>query len=172
MLPTKWKLFRNIQIAVLAIYTPVLLLDIYGIFTKPVSQSDSTSFIIGQVTFLLITFIYCGNILLNLRLLTAVFIKNQADAINRRLSIALLILFLLILIIFSIAFTSVLYTEFFQLRPYKPASKTFYIVILLYLFVLIVTGIYTSIMQVKLLQFISKRKKEALTNIIEDIGSA
>jgi hypothetical protein len=170
-MPVKWKIFKIVQITALVIYAPFVLLDIYGIFTKPVSKSDLNGFIFGQAIFLFISIVYCGNILLNLKLLAVVFIKSQASTINRRLSIILLILFLLVLFILAIAFASVLYSEFLQPVANPPLSKTFYTFTLLYLFVLIAAGIYISIMQVKLIRLISRSKKEYINNTIEDIGS-
>jgi hypothetical protein len=170
-MPIKWKIFKIIQFTALVIFTPVILLDIYGIFTKPVSRNDFNGFVLGQAIFMLITFIYCGNILFNLKLLTVILIKNQADTSNRRVSTILLILFILILIIFAIVFPSVLYTKFVLSRAYAEPAEPFFFYFLLYLFVLIVMGIYISIMQVKLLRLIGHHKKDRVNSIIESIGS-
>jgi hypothetical protein len=170
-MPVKWKIFKIIQIIALVIFAPVILLDIYGILTKPVSKSDFNGFVLGQAVFFFISLIYCGNILLNLKLLTAVFIKNQPGIINRGFSITLLILFLFVLLILSIAFAAVLYSEFLQPVANPQLSKTFYTYILLYLFILIAAGTCISIMQVKLLRLIDYHKKERINSVIESIGS-
>ncbi len=170
-MPLKWKVFKIVQITAIVIYAPVVLLDIFGIFTKPVNKSDINDFVFGQTIFLFISLIYCGNILFNLKLLTVVFAKNQAGTINRRLSTILLILFMLVIIIFTITFAAVLYTKFLLSKAYAAPTEPFFLYLLLYLFVLIVPGTYISIMQVKLLRLIGIRKKEDINNVIEDIGS-
>jgi hypothetical protein len=172
MLTKKWKLFRIIQVAALAIYIPVVLLDIYGILTKPVTNNFLAFFIMSQIIFMLISFIYCGNIFLNFRLLVTAFSHEQSASTNRKISVILLISFFIVLTGLIIVFTSVLYSEFIEKKPYVSPSKSLYSFILVYLFTLIVSGIYISIMQVKLLRIIRYNKKKAADNTIEAIGSA
>jgi hypothetical protein len=170
-MPVKWKIFKIIQITALVILAPLILLDIYGILTKPVSKDEFNSFVFGQAVFFFLSLIYCGNILLNLKLLSAALINKQAGTINRRFSIALLILFILVITILAAAFIAVLYSEFLQPVANPPLSKTFYTYILLYLFILIAAGTCISIMQVKLLRLIGYHKKERINSVIESIGS-
>jgi heme A synthase len=171
MLPVKWKLFKIVQVIALAIYIPVVLLDIYGIITKPVENDFLTFFIVSQVIFLLISFIYCGNLLLNLKLLSAAFSKDQQASVSRKLSATALMLFLIVLAGLILFFIALLYTEFISKKDHTSPSRSFYLVLLIYIAALISMGIYTAIMQLKLLRLISNISKRTVNSLIESIGS-
>jgi hypothetical protein len=171
-MPVKWKIFKIVLVALLVIYIPVILIDLYSISNMSARVIRRPQFITGQAILLLLSVIICSNALFAFKMLHTFFGNTALQINNRTASIVMLVLFSISILIFSLVFCIGFYDEYLKHKEFAPGPDQFYSrLALLYLFIVTAIGIYISIMQVTLLRLLSKRKKENLNTIIEDIGS-
>ena len=165
-MPQKWRIYRVSLIINAALVAFVLIFYLYIIWRPGIRIYISHG---ELLLIIMLPVIYCFNLLYSLRLLSASFPVNDPISFSKGLCIALLILFTIelmgLMLLFCIGFNE----EFFKYKEYRSGDRSG-LYVLLYIFVLLVLGVYNTVMQIKLLSRFSAGKKESIDTMVDEIG--